>query len=186
MRLIRPPLSPSRRPSLLLLQAALLTATLTATLASAGCSMPAFLSQNPQARGIKLDADALKQLVPGTSTRSDVTALIGSPTTKATFDDNQWLYIAEITRPEIGGTQSVLHQTVYVLTFDQAGVLTNVAEKTLADAEPVTVVARTTPSPGSEASFFQQLLGNVGKFSPGSGLGGSTGQQGSSTNPGNF
>ena len=29
---------------------------------------------------------------------------------------------------------------------------------------PVSVVARTTPSPGTEASFMQQLLGNIGKF----------------------
>jgi hypothetical protein len=33
-------------------------------------------------------------------------------------------------------------------------------------ALPVTVVARTTPSPGTEASFMQQLLGNIGRFNP--------------------
>ncbi len=151
-----------------------------------GCSMPAFLSQAPQTRGNKLDADSLKQLVPGTSTRADVTALLGTPTTKATFDDTQWIYITQVTRPVIAGTQKVLNQQVYVMSFDQAGVLSGVSEKTLKDSEPVQVVARTTPSPGSEASFLQQLLGNVGKFSPGTGLGGDTGQQGSSTNPGNF
>ncbi len=152
-----------------------------------GCSMPAFLSQSPQLRGNTIDADALKQLVPGTSTRTDVTALLGTPTTKATFDDNKWLYISEVTRPVIGGTQSILHQKVYVLSFNQAGVLTGIASRDLKDAEPVEVVARTTPSPGSEASFLQQLLGNVGKFSPGGELGGGGGGgQGSPTNPGNF
>jgi hypothetical protein len=29
------------------------------------------------------------------------------------------------------------------------------------------VVARTTPSPGTEAGFFQQLFGNIGRFVPG-------------------
>ena len=28
----------------------------------------------------------------------------------------------------------------------------------------MTVVARTTPSPGTEASFLQQLFGNIGRF----------------------
>ena len=150
------------------------------------CSMPAFLSQAPQTRGNKLDIDTLRQLVPGTSTRSDVTALLGTPTTKATFDDTQWIYIAQVTRPVIAGTQTVLRQTVYVLSFDSTGVLKGIAEKSLKDSQPVEVVARTTPSPGSESSFLQELLGNVGKFSPGGGLGGDNARQGSATNPGNF
>ena len=32
------------------------------------------------------------------------------------------------------------------------------------DSIPVSIVARTTPSPGTEASFLQQLLGNIGRF----------------------
>ncbi len=148
------------------------------------CAMPAFLSYPPQLRGNKVDADAVKQLVPGTSTRTDVSALLGSPTAHATFDDNQWIYIAEVTTPVIAGTNDVHSQQVYVLSFNQNGVLDRVQHKTMKDSLPVTVVARTTPSPGSSASFMQQLLGNVGKFSPGGGL--DTGAQGSSTNPGSF
>jgi hypothetical protein len=49
----------------------------------------------------------------------------------------------------------------------------------MADAVPVAVASRTTPTPGNEASFLQQLLGNVGRFNPGGGMG-STGP-GSST-----
>ena len=37
------------------------------------------------------------------------------------------------------------------------------------DALPVSVVSRTTPSPGTEASFLQQLLGNIGRFNPAGG-----------------
>ncbi len=104
-----------------------------------------------------------------------MTALLGTPTTKATFDDNQWIYITQVTRPVIAGTQRVLAQTVYVMSFNPAGVLTAVNERTLADSEAVDVVSRTTPSPGSESSFLQQLLGNVGKFSPGGELSGNGG-----------
>jgi outer membrane protein assembly factor BamE (lipoprotein component of BamABCDE complex) len=119
---------------------------------------------SPQTRGNKVEPEQLKELVLGTSTKADVTALIGSPTQKATFDENTWLYITEITRPRLGRTIGVLDQEVVVLSFDDRGVLTNVKTITRDDAVPVSVAARTTPSPGTEASFMQQLLGNIGKF----------------------
>lgn len=130
----------------------------------------------PQTRGNKVEADQLKELVPGTSTKADVTALIGSPTQKATFDENCWLYITEITRPRVGRTLGVLDQDVVVLTFDARGVLTNIKNVVKADAEPVSIATETTPSPGTEASFLQQLFGNIGRFNPaGPSLGGGGG-----------
>ena len=148
------------------------------------CSMPAFMSFAPQLRGHKVDQDAVAQLVPGTTTRTDVTALLGSPTARATFDDNQWIYISEVTTPVIAGTNDVHSQQVYLLTFNQNGVLESVEHKTKKDGLPVSVVARTTPTPGSSATFMQQLLGNIGKVGPGALS--QTGEQGSATNPGNF
>jgi outer membrane protein assembly factor BamE (lipoprotein component of BamABCDE complex) len=123
-----------------------------------------FFEAKSQLRGNRVDADQLKELVPGTSTRADVTALIGSPTARATFDDNTWIYISEVTRPQIGRTQGVLNQSVVVLSFDDKGVLRDVKKLDQEDSLPVSVVARTTPSPGTEASFLQQLFGNIGRF----------------------
>ena len=163
-----------------------LLAVLLAAAMLAGCSMPAFMSFPPQVRGNKVDDDVLAQLVPGTSTRADVTALIGSPTAKATFDDNTWLYIGEVTKPVIGATNAVLDQKVVVLTFDQQGVLRGIDHKGPDDSVPVSVVSRTTPSPGNDATFLQQLLGNVGRFSPSGVDSGSRNKQGGATNPGNF
>ncbi len=151
----------------------------------AGCSLPGFMTFPPQTRGNKVDPELLTQLVPGTSTRADVTSLIGSPTAHATFDDNTWIYIGEVTKPVIGGTQDIKDQEVVVLTFDQGGVLRSIDKKSQADSEPVAVVSRTTPSPGNNASVLQQLLGNVGRFSPGGATGGPgnvTGGAGSANN----
>ena len=126
-----------------------------------GCS---FFEAKPQLRGNRVDPDQLKELVTGTSTRTDVTALIGSPTARATFDDNTWIYISEVTRPRIARVQGVLSQDIVVLSFNEQGVLQDVKRLNQEDALPVTVVARTTPSPGTEASFLQQLFGNIGRF----------------------
>lgn len=133
-----------------------------------------WLAPAPTVRGNKVDAEQLKELVPGTSTKADVTAVIGSPTATATFDDNKWIYISEMTQPRIGRTLGEVDQNVVLLTFDQNGVLQDIARRTKSDSLPVSVIARTTPSPGTEASFMQQLLGNIGRFSP-AGIGGPTG-----------
>jgi outer membrane protein assembly factor BamE (lipoprotein component of BamABCDE complex) len=140
-----------RRPALALLLFGLLS----------GCSL---FAAPPQLRGNKVDPEVLKELTPGTSTRADVTALIGSPTTRAAFDDNTWIYISELTQPQVGRFPAVLDQTVLVLTFDDQGVLSGIDKKTKDDSLPVQVVTRTTPSPGTEASFMQQLFGNIGRF----------------------
>jgi outer membrane protein assembly factor BamE (lipoprotein component of BamABCDE complex) len=144
---------------------------------ASACAAPDFMTFPPQTRGNKVDPELLSQLVPGTSSRADATALIGSPTARATFDDNTWIYIAEVTKPIIGGTQRIREQQVLVLTFDQGGTLRNIEKRGQEDSQPVDVVSRSTPSPGNNASVLQQLLGNVGRFSPG----GSPGQKQNNT-----
>lgn len=118
-------------------------------------------------RGNRVDADQLKELVVGTSTRNDVQSLLGSPTTKGAFDDNTWIYIGEVTQPRIGRVPGVVSQDVVALNFDSNGVLRGIRHLDKKNSVPVAMVGRTTPSPGSEATFLQQLLGNVGKFSAG-------------------
>ena len=130
-------------------------------LSSCGWLMPA-----PQVRGNKVDPEQLKELVPGTSTKADVTAVIGSPTAHGTFDNNTWLYISELTQQRIGRTLGELDQNVIQLDFDENGVLRDIQKRGKDDALAVAVVTRTTPSPGTEASFMQQLLGNIGRFNP--------------------
>lgn len=145
-----------------------LFAVLLLSLSLTACS---WLFPAPQTRGNKVEADQLKQLTPGTSKKADVTALIGSPTQKSMFDENTWLYITEVTQPRLGRTLGVLDQTVVVLSFDTNGVLTGMKTATSDDAVPVSVASRTTPSPGTEASFMQQLLGNIGRFNAAGGSG---------------
>lgn len=133
------------------------------TLLSA-CSM---VEAPRQLRGNRVEADQLQELVLGTSTRADATALLGSPSTRASFDDNTWIYISETTQTRVGRTPGIMAQDVTVLTFDQGGVLRGVKRLNQDDSLPVNVVSRSTPSPGSEATFLQQLLGNVGKYNTG-------------------
>jgi outer membrane protein assembly factor BamE (lipoprotein component of BamABCDE complex) len=150
-----------------------------------GCGVLHIFDPTVRQRGSRVDPDALKELIPGTSSRADVQALIGSPTAKATFDDNTWIYISQLTTTRIGRTPGVRQQNVVIMTFDPNGTLRGITQRDKADAAPIAMAAGATPSPGSEASFLQQLFGNVGRFTPaglpGGGAGGLGG--GGSNNP---
>jgi outer membrane protein assembly factor BamE (lipoprotein component of BamABCDE complex) len=150
-----------------------------------GCSVFHIWDPLHARRGALIDPDALNQLIPGTSSRADATSLLGSPTARATFDDNTWIYISQITSTRIGRTPGVTMQKVLVLKFDPDGTLRSIHKLDKEDGKQIAMAPGATPSPGSEASFMQQLLGNVGRFTP-AGLPGSslTGPGGGGANTG--
>ncbi len=144
------------------------------TLPLAGCGVFHIFDATHARRGALVEPEALKQLVPGTSTRADAISLIGSPTARATFDDNRWIYVTQVTSTRIGRTPGVTEQKVLVLNFESNGTLKSIQHLDDNDAKQIAMAPGATPSPGSEASFMQQLLGNVGRFTP-AGLPGSSG-----------
>ena len=131
-----------------------------------GCHVFHLWDPTHMRRGALIDAESLKDLTPGVSTRADATSVLGTPTARATFDDNTWIYITQITSTRIGRTPGVTMQQVLVLKFDPRGTLTSIRRLDKEDAKQVAMAPGATPSPGSEASFMQQLLGNVGRFTP--------------------
>ena len=96
---------------------------------------------------------------------------------KASFDENTWIYISERTYLRIMRTQGMEDLKVLTLTFDDKGVLRKITPIADKDQQPVTIVSATTPSPGTEVSFMQQLLGNIGRYNPigGASTGGGSG-----------
>ncbi|MGH7118743.1 MAG: outer membrane protein assembly factor BamE [Acetobacteraceae bacterium] len=137
-------------------------------------------------RGQSVTQDELKQLVPGTTTESDVTALLGTPTSKGLFDPSRWSYMGQTTQARIGRFPGVRDQDVVVLTFNDQGVLEKVEHLNRKQSVQISMAGGATPSPGGSASFFQQLIGNVGRYTPapvpnstaGGGLEGGMPQQG--------
>ena len=149
------------------------------SLALSGCGL---FSAPIQYRGEAVTPDQLKELVPGTTTQADVRALLGEPTSQSLFDANRWAYIGQQTQNRIGRFPGVVHQDVVVLTFSDQGVLQSVQHLDKKNAVQVSMAGGATPSPGGSASFFQQLLGNIGHYAPtqlpGAGGGGQGGVNG--------
>jgi outer membrane protein assembly factor BamE (lipoprotein component of BamABCDE complex) len=116
-------------------------------------------------RGYVPNDDDLARLEPGRQTRDDVQQLLGSPSTTGVFDAEQsWYYIYKKTSKVSFFEAETLEQRVVVVHFDREGMLRDVRRYALEDGLIIDPVTRTTPSPGREMSFLEQLLGNVGKF----------------------
>jgi outer membrane protein assembly factor BamE (lipoprotein component of BamABCDE complex) len=149
---------------------------LTAVLMAGALGACSVIEAPTRMRGHRVDQDIAKELVPGTSTKADVMALLGSPTKTATFDDDKWIYIASVTRTRIGRYPGLDSQDVTVLSVTPQGTLKEIGHLTQEDALPVDVVDRVTPTPGSERTFMQELLGSVGRLNPGVPVGGGSGR----------
>ena len=138
--------------------------------ALAGCQ---YVQASRYTRGNMAEEYEYSQLIPGTSTKADATSLLGSPTSHDTFDDNTWLYIGELTQPVIASYPAIDRQQVIVLRFDGNGTLRALRKLTGKNAVRVAMAGGSTPSPGSEATVLQQVIGNVGRYNPAGLLGGS-------------
>ena len=148
---------------------------LASALALAGCQ---YVQAARYSRGNMAQEYQYSQLIPGTSTKADATSLLGSPTSHDTFDDNTWLYIGELTQPVIASYPAIDRQQVIVLRFDNGGTLRALRKLTGKDAVRVAMAGGSTPSPGSEATILQQVIGNVGRYNPAGLLGGNSGTGG--------
>lgn len=143
------------------------------------------LSPPPMPRGSIIEKNDIAALKVGSTSKSDVIDILGSPTTYATFDNNNWIYISMMTHLVPLSYPGIKKQKVLSLYFNDSGTLTKIQELDKKDAKNVSMVSEVTPTPGTKTNFFQQLLGNIGKYSPLSAMGlGST--FGPSSNGGPF
>lgn len=122
---------------------------------------------NVEQHGNLPDHGELTAISPGKTTKAEVTRLLGSPSTVGVFDGDAWYYISRKTEQTAFFKPDVTDQEVYVVSFNHDGIVTNVAHKTLKDGETITPVARTTPAPGRELTFLEQIIGNIGRFNRG-------------------
>lgn len=137
-------------------------------------------------RGNLPDQKKLATIEPGVTTKEMVTQVLGTPSSVSTFSDKTWYYISRRTEQTAFFDPKVLDQQVVVVAFDDGGVVRDVQHLNLADGRPVDPTARETPSAGKELGFFEQLIGNLGKFNANGGGpkvfgGGATGGHGNGT-----
>ena len=139
--------------------AAIITLGLSAVLLN-GCAKDVI------ARGNLPKPEMLSLLSPGEQTRQDVQAMLGTPAATSVFDDERWYYISSHTTQYAFYPNHELDRTIFALSFDKRGILSDVRRYDLEDGQPVQMSGRETPTKGREYSFIEQLVGNIGRVAP--------------------
>jgi outer membrane protein assembly factor BamE (lipoprotein component of BamABCDE complex) len=133
-------------------------------------------------RGNLPTPEKLSEIHAGSTTKDEVVKILGTPSSVSVFNnDKSWYYISRRTAQTAFFEPAVLDQQVYIVRFDDQGVVKTVDHKVLDDGKEISPVARATPAPGRELSFLEQLIGNLGKFNSGGGSSGSSGTSGGGT-----
>jgi outer membrane protein assembly factor BamE (lipoprotein component of BamABCDE complex) len=111
--------------------------------------------------------DEVAQIQPGADTRGSVARRFGRPSVEGLTGDDQWFYVASRFEKFAFYEPELIDRTVVAVSFDDAGVVTDVKSLGVQDGRVVDLVTRTTPTYGRELNVIQQLFGNIGRVDPG-------------------
>lgn len=114
-------------------------------------------------RGNLLQDYQITTVQAGTDTQSDVLRKLGSPTTKAPFDDKVWYYLGQETEKRGILDPEVKNERIVAVFFDENGVVSKIQNVDPNRAD-VPYVREKTPTSGQDLTVMQQLLGNMGRF----------------------
>ncbi len=103
----------------------------------------------------------------GSDTRESVAEKIGVPSSAGVLKSSGYYYV-KIRKRAIGPLASKeIEREVLAVSFSDNGVVENVERFGLERGQVVPISRRVTSSPVADKSFLRQLLGNLGRFSPG-------------------
>lgn len=135
---------------------------LVGTLALSACS------PKVDTRGYVRDEEWKKEIIAGKTTRDDVLGKFGSPSSRSSFGEETWYYMSARKETYAFLRSEVADQDVVRITFDPSGVVSKVETYDKSSVQDVKVVDRTTPTEGHTYGFFEQIIGNIGRFNRGS------------------
>jgi outer membrane protein assembly factor BamE (lipoprotein component of BamABCDE complex) len=111
--------------------------------------------------------DELALVEVGTDTRETVGQKIGKPSTSGLLNDVGWFYVQS--RYKLVGPREPkeIDRQVLAVTFNEAGVVENIARYGLEDGRVVEISRRVTEPNVKGLSVIQQILGNFGRIQAG-------------------
>jgi outer membrane protein assembly factor BamE (lipoprotein component of BamABCDE complex) len=124
----------------------------------AGCSAQI------DSHGEHLEENRLALVRPGAQNRDDVARLLGSPSSTSPFGDETWYYISDVVETRSIFDREVTERQVVTIRFDPQGIVREVDMFGLEKGREIELVERETPSFGESLTFFDQLVGNLGRF----------------------
>ena len=120
------------------------------------CSTSEVLNQ-----GYIVDPKSL-ELVPPGSSKEQVLLALGSPSTKASFDNEVFYYISQKRiRPVAFMQPRLVDQRILAVYFNKDERVERLADYGLKDGRVFDFISRTTPTGGKDASFLGQVLSDT-------------------------
>lgn len=111
--------------------------------------------------------DELLDVIVGVDTRDTVLDLFGKPTSTGVVEGGGYYYVASRFRHFGPFEPKPIDRQLVAISFDTAGVVTNIERFTLADGKVVPLSRRVTDTNIQDTTFLRQLLGNIGNFDAG-------------------
>lgn len=125
--------------------------------------------------GYVKNEDIKSIIIPGQSTRDEVTSKLGSPSAQSSFGDDSYYYISDKKEAYAFLKYDVVEQEVTRIDFNEQGLVTKVENYDQSNSEDITLVKRETATEGHTLGFFEQMLGNIGRFNAPGGANGAAG-----------
>ena len=113
----------------------------------------------------------LDQIVVGIDTRSTVEETLGSTGATSVLEDDAVYFVRSRVRTVAMLEPEVIEREVVAVSFDDNGIVRNVEQFGMERRQVVRLTRRVTDSSVAGKSFIQQLIGNIGSFTP-TGFGG--------------
>lgn len=144
-----------------------------------GCNTASTLAPGETlTQGYVIDPLSL-ELVPPGSSREQVLLALGSPSTRATFDNEVFYYISQTRRRSAAFMNpKLVDQRVLAVYFGEDSRVTNIANYGMQDGRVFDFISRTTPTGGKDLNFLGQILSGFGGSAPSNVFGGGRGPGG--------
>jgi outer membrane protein assembly factor BamE (lipoprotein component of BamABCDE complex) len=108
--------------------------------------------------------DIKEQITEGKTSKEEVLSKLGSPSSQSSFGNEAWYYITSRKEAYAFLKPDITEQEVIRIEFDKKGLVSSVSTYDKSQSADINLVKRTTPTEGHTLGFFEQVLGNIGRF----------------------
>lgn len=121
---------------------------------------------SPQFRnhGYVPNDEDLAMITVGVDTRASVEEAIGAPATSGMMTESAAYYVQSRMRQFAWQEPQVVERQVLAISYDTAGVVTNIERFGLEDGQVVPISRRITGTSGTNESIIRRLIGSIGGF----------------------
>jgi len=113
----------------------------------------------------------LATITVGVDTRESVRALVGPPSAGGVLDGSGFYYVASTFRHFGAFAPQETNREVLAISFNDAGVVSNIERFGLEEGNVVVLSRRVTDSNVADNTLIRQILGNIGQVDAGSFIG---------------